>query len=146
MSIVNLEAPNSLELNCGKLTTGSISYNNSLTFNFSHLQNGTTPTVALTIQTALNTNYNIILNLQCRVTSSPNTGNGKAICYTASFRNVDGVVAQIGSQTTVYSMTDVSAATFNPGFSITGTNVLLTFSGSIGVNTQWNGTYTIITC
>jgi|WetSurMetagenome_2_1015567.scaffolds.fasta_scaffold981347_1 hypothetical protein len=142
MSIADLGAPtNNTSIYCNNFNLSNYSI-----FNLSHEEVGIDPTVVLTIPTVSNTNYNITLCLQGRITAGPNIGDGRSLYYTASYKNVAGTLSQVGTQTYVYNITDTAAATLSPGFSVSGTSILLTFSGMSGVNMRWRGTYSIMTC
>lgn len=101
--------------------------------------------VVFTIPTVANTTYGLTLISEGKMTVGSNVGDARYTTLVALFKNISGTVTQVGTQTAVYNLTDTSMASYTPGFSISGTSILMSIGGSSGVTIQWSGVYIIYT-
>ena len=103
------------------------------------LTTNATPTTFLTVATSTDQNYFVHAKVLARQTggSAGNVGDGGGFdCY-ATYRNVSGVLTEIGDSCLVEHRDD---ATWALDFSPSGTNILVRVTGATNKNITWMGT------
>lgn len=92
-----------------------------------------TPTVIMSIDYSTG---QLVSDLTSRVIAQDtNTGTSASISHVASFKNVGGVVTQVGTTAYGGSFEDSS---WSADWSISGTSVNLTVTGAAGVTINWS--------